>query len=50
MALDLKLKALNNLRGKADRFCRLIFRGKTFANVIGHICKPTVYAEDILAN
>jgi len=32
MALDLKLKALNNLRGKADRFCRLIFRGTAIYN------------------
>ena len=27
MALDIKLKVVNNLRGKADRFCRLTFRG-----------------------
>ena len=27
MALDLKLRNISNLRGKADRFVRLVFRG-----------------------
>ena len=27
MALDLQLKVINNVKGKADRFCQLIFRG-----------------------
>ena len=28
MALDLQLKVINNVKGKADKFCQLIFRGK----------------------
>ena len=34
MALDLQLKVINNVKGKADRFCRLIFRGN-FIKLLG---------------
>ena len=49
MSLEVKLNEITKLRGKADRFCTLTFRGVPLNSVVlTSIAKEAHFAEDFL--